>query len=212
MNCLKSADEQTNEAAAMKERGILFGAPMVLALLAGRKTQTRRPVSRAHAGEKDWVANGSPYGAAGDRLWVRETWRLPRRLDSENMRTLAQRGAALGLNLARLPVQYEADGARRNWPDAEPAGRYRNARFMPRVASRILLTVTEVRVERFSDMSEEDALAEGMELIDADRGSACAAYRRTWSGLHGEDSWKSDPLVWVVEFAPLPAGAKENEA
>lgn len=199
----------------MKERPILFSGPMVRALLAGTKTQTRRvvalPRSRAsfvledHGdgwwpyqsddGESALCCDGtehpyaSPYGLAGDRLWVREAWKAHTTLDHLPPRDLPQGH-----------VWYMADDG------YKAQSRYRHARFMPRWASRILLEVTGVRVERLQDISEVDAMAEGVEETNPNlRGlQPCMewryAYEDLWKAINGASSWDANPWVWVVEF------------
>lgn len=145
----------------MKERQILFSAPMVRAILEGRKTQTRRAVKmkpwhsieeRDDGQQWPWMYDGDrdadywlpcPYGQPGDRLWVRETW-AP--YDDYTMHLRAQGD-----------VFYRADCLQ----DFKTDGRWRPSIHMPRWASRILLEITDVRVERLQDISEEDAIAEG---------------------------------------------------
>jgi len=162
------------------ERPILMSAPMVRAILAGEKTQTRRVVkspSTKHQdvvfvfddinnawwpffsddGESSVTDDGMeapiecPYGRPGDRLWVREAWRTCSPYDPFSPAQIDS-GAA---------VFWMADESKRlNGP--EHWGRYRHARFMPRWASRITLEVTAVRVERLQDISEADSIAEGI--------------------------------------------------
>lgn len=164
----------------MRERPILFSGPMVRALLDGRKTQTRRVVkpnpewasrlpicdpSVMAADHQVWFWDGEheragasldcPYGVPGDRLWVKETWRPTTALDP------------CGIN-----ITYAADGAlrtikdgefgERDWtmPKAAATGNV-SPLFMPRWASRLTLTITEVRAQRLQDISEADAIAEG---------------------------------------------------
>lgn len=160
----------------MKERPILFSAPMVRALLAGTKTQTRRvvkpmrgwgerfPICKPEgmaAGHEVWwwdgefervgVSQSCPYGVPGDRLWVREAWSF-----------IGQQGI-FDLNQAMpgncKPI-YRADGGEsdRWWPSIH----------MPRWASRLTLQITDVRVERLNDISEADAMAEGVYRVDPD--------------------------------------------
>lgn len=156
----------------MKERPILFNGEMVRAILDGRKTQTRRVVKNVMdsddlTGARAEVRanyhflrlpNGDeygpvkcPYGLPGDSLWVRETWASHLLLDGER------------------PSEFtEAQQECQLWFRAEPKihehgqGRWRPSIFMPRWASRITLKVTDVRVERVQDISEEDARAEGV--------------------------------------------------
>lgn len=127
-------------------RPILFSAPMVRAILDGTKTQTRRALKGAQPADPvdRWLAAGQvlrcPYGALGDTLWVRETWRGD-------------------------PVEYRADthshGPADGSRDAESVN-WRPSIFMPRWASRLTLRITEVRVERLQEISEDDAAAEGV--------------------------------------------------
>lgn len=170
----------------MKDRPILFSAPMVRAILANTKTQTRRvarvnPMHQGMALEPGEMAHGiplktCPYGQPGDRLWVRETW------------------APLTVGYA-----YRADPV---W-NGPPADRWRPSIHMPRAASRITLEVTGVRVEKLQDISEADAQAEG-----AARHISPAAfltghrqgYRLLWESINGPDSWAANPWVWVIEF------------
>lgn len=193
----------------MKERPILFSAPMVRALLAGTKTQTRRPLKQVQIRseampEPEWrsVHTLCPYGQPGDRLWVREAWRSGRLTDRFRPSEMTPH-----------PVWYESDGPA---PDA-CNGKLRPGMFMPRWASRITLEITGVRVERLQDISEADAIAEGVHadprcrqdddtpgfhLIGPVRDGSfpIARYGALWESLNGPGSWKSNPWVWVLEF------------
>jgi hypothetical protein len=124
----------------MKEHGILFSAGMVRAILAGTKSQTRR--------------TAKPLWIVGDLLWVRETWRTDEVWDGHPNRNIPKGGS----------VMYLAD---EGWNGivAFGWGRYRLGMFMPRWASRITLEVTGVRAERLQDISEADAIAEGIERL-----------------------------------------------
>ena len=193
----------------MKERSILFSGEMVRAIIAGRKTQTRRVVKfREVPNEPEhhnpWHTAGGwqdgdeslrcPYGAPGDRLWVREGWSAP----------ITVLGAVnwLRMGSGEKPV-YRADGG------ALPSGygAWRSPLFMPRWASRIALRVTGVRVERLWDITEADALAEGVEPDPLGRwygsgyNTAVYAYEAEWDRINGKRApWASNPWVWVVEF------------
>ncbi|MGL6205723.1 MAG: hypothetical protein ACRC2X_15525, partial [Giesbergeria sp.] len=136
-----------------RERPILFSAPMVRAILSGRKTQTRRVVNARHLlqidtsklpGRVSWT-KPDPYGRPGDRLYVRETWRA-----SSAHNSLAPREIPVGDG-----IEYAAD------PERILTGKTRTAIHMPRWASRITLEVTGVRVERLKDICDADAIAEG---------------------------------------------------
>lgn len=144
----------------MTERPILFSAEMVRAILKGDKTQTRRvmkltslghikaPIMYGRRKPDDRNApDACPYGAPGDALWVRETW------------------APHPHGVMRCGAVYCAE------PGAVPdAGRWRPSIHMPRWASRITLRITDVRVERLQDISEEDAKAEGATMRPACHG------------------------------------------
>jgi hypothetical protein len=163
---------------------ILFSAPMIVALLAGCKTQTRRVIKGAPEGDVwfcdrvgggfRWVAEGGapsmpcrlPH-AVGDSLWVREAWRTADVLDDLAPRELLE-GCALS---DYTPIRYEADGATRDFDeDCDPEfGRLRPGMFMPRWAPRITLTVIDVRVQRLQEISEADAKAEGVEPPNSER-------------------------------------------
>jgi hypothetical protein len=218
----------------MKEHGILFSGAMVRALLDGCKTQTRRSVAmppswdcivyadfgngwwpyRSDDGESPSYDNNEiplrcPYGQPGDRLWVRETWQ--------------HSNFPYGPYDANCDVFYRADYLDDpHGPDGEksPEGRYRSWKpsiHMPRMASRILLEIVSVRVERLQDISDDDCLAEGIRAIrhegdgiyyhyehtHADPGNWCdadTAYQALWESVNGAGSWDANPWVWVVEF------------
>lgn len=161
----------------MKERPILFSAPMVRAIIEGRKTQTRRVVKPEwwrcldpdDATDRESAVAMCPYGVPGDRLWVREAWRTSEKLDSNNAREIAAKCEDAGYYAPWAPVEYLVDGERHNWtgPEWGNPGRVRSARFMPRWASRITLEIESVRVERVRDISEGDAEAEGTSFCEA---------------------------------------------
>lgn len=189
----------------MKERPILFSAPMVRALLNGTKTQTRR-VARLnpnHLGTPlapNELAHGiplrsSPYGQPGDRLWVREAWRADRQLDAYAPRDLDRRFTAIGYEAGSTTLQL-----------AEP-GKLRPGMFMPRWASRITLEVIGVRVERLQDISETDARAEGAAAHNSPAAILTGyrqGYRLLWDSINGAGAWERNCWVWVVEFRRLP--------
>ena len=202
----------------MIERGMIFNAEMVRAILDGRKTQTRRIVKLqpdedglAKVTNGPWVDTSErnyrcPFGDVGDRIWVRETW--------------AEAGAsAPNLKLYRanypehLPSHYE------NVPPANEI-RWTPSIHMPRWASRILLETTDVRVERLNAMSERDAQAEGVGKL---RGgywqhyqpgwtqhqlSARGSFVTLWKSIYGEESWNFNPWVWVIEFKRIEGACK----
>lgn len=191
----------------MKERPILFSAPMVRALLDGSKTQTRRIVKdtgfyaiEGHHGtetaerERSALATRCRFGMPGDRLWVREAWRTVAEADCMPPRDL---------NAAHR-LWMEADA-----PHQPGFGKLRPSMFMPRWASRINLEITGVRVERLNDISEHDALNEGVTFLNpvkpgrANR-MAREAFADLWQSINGAGAWDANPWVWVVEFRRLP--------
>ncbi|PLD29615.1 morphogenetic protein [Klebsiella pneumoniae] len=203
----------------MTERGMIFNGEMVRALLDGRKTQTRRPVKfpvhdknlgcelagNELAGELS-AGNylNSAFGKPGDRIWVRETW--------------AEAGAsAPDLKLYRANYPEHVPSIYENVPPAEEI-RWTPSIHMPRWASRILLEITDVRVERLNAISQEDAQAEGMELAgwrptysDPDSGGEVMTpydnFAELWSSIYGDESWKANPWVWVISFGRVEGGA-----
>lgn len=195
----------------MKERPLLFSAPMVRAILSGTKTQTRR-------GIKDcWgVKNGVPWksvsvgpatsgcadiacpqGKPGDRLWVREAWKAHTTFDHQPPRDIPQ-----------SHVWYLADAG------YKAESRTRASMHMPRWASRITLEITAVRAERLLDISEADARAEGIAPFNDGHGwhseegrhyagTAADAYLSLWATINGEASARENPWVWVIEFKKI---------
>jgi hypothetical protein len=177
----------------MKERPILFNGAMVQALLAGTKTQTRRVAQPKRSIEP--MTDECPHGKPRDRLWVRETWARPdRRAD----------------NLS--PWIYAADYA------ARPLLRWKPSIHMPRWASRITLEITDVRVERLQDISEADAIAEGVvrDFLEGDKATLwrnyatsgttiCPvfSYQTLWESINGPGSWDANPWVWTINFKRL---------
>lgn len=196
-----------------KERPLLFSGPMVKAILEGRKTMTRRvvkpepefDVEAASVQHEDGKAKAvfqslsncsgitvaCPYGRPGDMLWVRETWAYNPDFNPPYEFSTGQ-------------YVYRADFG------AEPvAWNWRPSIHMPRAASRILLKITEIRVERLRDISEQDAKAEGVEawaetLPDPEPFTARSApsqiFSYLWQYINGPESWDKNPWVWAITF------------
>ena len=208
----------------MKESPILFNAPMIRAILANTKTQTRRIFK---PDRMTWDANGRyttyamrggelsttgsgpfkpsswlhycPYGQPGeDRLYVRETWAAPHAYD-------------------HLPPRLIPQDARIHYAATEDRGGllWRPSIHMPRWASRITLEVTGVRVETLQDIDLADALAEGISdtgalILDSagnEQGGPIAEYAVLWEQINGPGSWDANPWVWVIEFKRVEGGA-----
>ncbi len=201
----------------MIERGILFSAPMVRALLAGTKSVTRRLLKPRHDyfvedgvpffepyvyAVPESVPVPCPYGEAGDRLFVKETWATVQSLDGVRP-----------INLANyVPLHYCADHAERG-KFRENRGRVRPSIFMPRWASRITLDVVSVRCERLHEITEEEAKREGVEpritttkvypsrhAADVEHRSYRGGFEDLWGVINGAESWATNPYVWRVEF------------
>lgn len=188
----------------MKERPILFSAPMVRALLNGTKTQTRRVVKDEQKARALNAAGYSacPYGQPGDRLWVRETWQA---FFDDEVPPDRPRGPRHTMGIPAQPelksfAFYRADG------DMPPHHEYGAVRWfpsihMPRKYSRILLEIVGVRVERLQDISRGDAMAEGCPFPNIARGANPREwYAELWDQINGPGSWSANPWVWVVEF------------
>lgn len=201
------------------ERGMIFNAEMVRALLDGRKTQTRRPIKWKQTrfteiGEREdgskwpWSEDAEhacdfwhpcPFGTVGDRIWVREAFRVHSR--ATDVATLVYKASERNSwteQTRRVPV------AVCNKP-ATPE-KWTPSLHMPRWASRILLEITDVRVERLRSMSQDDARAEGV-IAASGPMEAGLAFRELWDSIYGEESWKANPWVWVIEFKRVEGGA-----
>ncbi|TXM65855.1 hypothetical protein [Methylobacterium sp. WL120] len=214
----------------MADRPIIFSAPMVRALLAGCKTQTRRllklpkwastdpdHIKFGGSGAPEVICQGTgclaalplPYGV-GDRLWVREGWRAARSLDRTPPRDICR------------DADVEHAATARSYAEIGLKGRLRPSIHMTRWASCLTLVVTEVRVERLNDISEADAVTEGM----PDFGALCEAldpgklnavretaaqtasrlrwpqrwFEGLWNEIHGDGAWAANPWVVAVTF------------
>ena len=176
----------------MRERPILFTAPMVRAILDDRKTMTRRAVKPQPTLDHGLVFEGfalgkfgavsdsviaCPCGTIGDRLWLREAW-------------------AGGVDFGT--VIYKADGT-----ELPP---YNGARWYPSIHmfrrdSRITLEITNVRVERLQEITEEDAIREGVVYDEINQITAVKNFMNLWEQIYGNKyPWSSNPWVWVIEF------------
>lgn len=190
-----------------KERPILFNTEMVQAILAGKKTQTRRLLK-----DKQFIKYADddetieflkataicPFGGKGDKLWVRETWQT----------------WALGW------VYKASYGA-----DLPKDIKWKSSLFMPKEACRIKLKITDVRIERLHEITDADAREEGIKMVDdfnwkdyvgdfsgfdfdayitskygKNLSGEVSSYASLWSQINGLDSWQSNPWVWVITF------------
>jgi len=203
----------------MADKGIIFSAPMVRALLEGRKTQTRRLATFVQPDGEHYNLRGngggvigatesivrvygpdySPY-APGDRLYVREAWGTWGIFDDLAPSKLT----------GKEGVAYVADYSD---PRGEIFGRLRPSIHMPRWASRLWLEVTDVRVQRVAEISEADAIAEGAEPIaimpNGPKGNPSdtwlsyrAGFEKLWNSLHTKpgERWEDNPWIVAVSF------------
>ena len=172
------------------------------------------------------VGDACPFGDVGDRIWVREAYRFPASLDDVSPTGVGEMAVATGYRKPWAPTFYEFTGTFSDgWkgfetpPKVSDAGKLRPSIHMPRWASRILLEITDVRVERLNAISEEDARAEG--IIDGGclncgepEPCGCAnpepdatdAFAYLWQSIYGQENWNADPWVWVIEFKRVEGG------
>ncbi|MDU5517825.1 MAG: hypothetical protein E6078_05755 [Klebsiella pneumoniae] len=217
----------------MKERGMIFNGEMVRAILDGRKTQTRRPIKWKQTrfteiGEREdgskwpWSEDAEhacdfwhpcPFGAVGDRIWVRETWQAIHDYCDENGHVDERRYAR---SIPRHRGNYWHPVYEEAWGNESREDRefpWRPSIHMPRWASRILLEITDVRVERLNTISEEDAQREGVHTEVWDQTVVAmnqlyrSSFRSLWDSIYGEESWKANGWVWVIEFRRVEGGA-----
>lgn len=270
----------------MKERGMIFNAEMVRAILDGQKTQTRRimkvqpsedftPMNMAL--EPDYKARwyipgivdkdgylqpaskevfgvsnenegySCPFGSVGDRIWVRETWGVVSHELDEDGRIQPWKPDRPATAIHEMPFGngyysghaiYAADGDF-TWGDDDgyEDGRscWKPSIHMPRAASRILLEITDVRVERLNAISEEDAQSEGVHTEVWDQTVVAmnyaardeffqfwsedmphyvemnqlyrSSFRSLWEYIYGAENWLANPWVWVIEFKRVEGGA-----
>lgn len=197
----------------MTDRPLPFTAPMIRALLDGRKLQTRRLIKPRNYSARtlffeDWSDDYilDPGNAAwrdraifwrpGDRVWCREAWRTSARFDHLSP-------AAIGRDEGKksaIMVWFEADD---NSDALIPPGRLRAGMHMPRWASRLTLGVTGVRIERLQAITPEDAIREGYPF-DAppakDRNTYIDWYAELWDAINPETPWGSNPWVIAIDF------------
>jgi len=221
----------------VKERPILFSGPMVRAILEGRKTQTRRIMkpqpsddfqpevgfyhpSKIDRRSGEYFPGPKTFGASdieqdfpcrhgqpGGRLWVRETWRTHERDDGLD-------GILYRADDAFRQIENTVDAADR-WCAVPRSNLWRSSIFMPRWASRITLEITGVRVERLQEITEKDAIAEGVEklpdyVLDPAPHRCCRhieGYCQLWESINGDGSWAQNPWVWVIEFKRIGGAA-----
>ena len=174
-----------------------------------------------------------PHGKPGDRIWVRETWGVVSHELDEDGRIQSWTPDRPATAIHEMPFGngyysghaiYAADGDF-TWGDDDgyEDGRscWKPSIHMPRAASRILLEITAVRVERLNAISGEDATAEGVPTAGSlltdypgtfltpkgDFATGKVAFQRLWESIYGDESWQANPWVWVIEFKLVEGGA-----
>ncbi|HDN2631396.1 hypothetical protein ABK935_01095 [Klebsiella aerogenes] len=225
----------------MTERGMIFNGEMVRAILDSRKTQTRRIVKGTDGTVKfckEWDINGEeifvvlgekdhtgmnpvlgaiscPFGGVGDRIWVRETFSC---IGNEDGHPVDAKGNLCTREEAQRIYRASAIQKPNNYglwssPDGlDFEGAWTPSIHMPRWASRILLEITEVRIERLREISQADAEAEGVGKLKKGfwknyqpgwtefQLTARGSFATLWKSIYGDESWYADPWVWVIEF------------
>lgn len=179
-----------------------------------------------------------PYGRPGDRLWVRETW-LPGAWDANSGMIKAIYKADMKKSGWIIPYPDDDDCSKFNhlWksicdeldrkgihPDASGMYQFNSVQkqplswrpsiHMPRAACRLLLQITDIRVERLQDISAEDAIKEGCQYDSntAEEYMYTDWYKNLWTSINGPQSWEANPFVWVISFNPLPLFAETPPA
>jgi len=201
-----------------KSRPMLFKTEMVQAILAGTKTQTRRllkmppkklehnSITNAYIGESGREYK-CPYGQVGDIIWVRETF---------------QETTFLHVSDENYGYIYKASENGREWEANDESWKWKPSLFMPKKAARIFLEITDIRAERLNDISEGDAIAEGIgrwteermtskpiryQIYQSKKGddslyfsNPINSYESLWESINGKGSWENNPYVWVITF------------
>lgn len=231
-----------------KERPILFKAEMVNAILDGSKTQTRRIVKPQpdlvangivarftpddqKLGRLGEIVN-CPFGKVGDQLWVRETFCSSDRnvagykadalcgafgYDGDGNKIFVKHGYILD-HSCKQTYQNNFEEGWNTFGLGHFGGKWKPSIFMPKWLSRIQLEITNIRIERLNDISEEDAIAEGIERgnkwLNGSRNyyndndhhgwqRPVDSYRSLWESINGKGSWAANPWVWIVEFKKI---------
>lgn len=174
--------------------------------------EVRRGKDVYHTSDIEGWEHECPYGQPGDRLYVRETWGLCSPTDVTDWHRGSVRGYSAERVLDHWQLEYAAD-----WEPNQESCFWRPSIHMPRWASRILLEVTDVRVQRLQDISEDDAKAEGVEPLNINpeqpvigvgytfgQRPYSASFACLWDEINEDRApWSSNPWVWVVSFRPV---------
>ncbi len=223
----------------MKQHPILFSTPMVSALLSGQKTMTRRtrglekvnknpdgydfqslihefrgrfifmPSDKIFPNANEIIEVKCPYGKPGDQLWVRESFCYVMRDHAHDLLEGRKEN-----NQYVFKTDFNEDWMK--YAKEKYGYKWKPSIHMPRIASRILLEITDVRVERLQSITKQDSIAEGIEILDGHSNyknylcgngldysyvkEARISFQSLWEKINGTDSWHKNPWVWVVSF------------
>jgi hypothetical protein len=212
-------------------RPMLFSTPMVQAILEGRKTQTRRIVkfpkdydgkyiyqngifglkysSNLFGEENPTVQRLYPKMELGNIIWVRETWQQ----ECEYLQIAGGNWSNAYLNATGNYIYKADDVSLEEIKHSVAFGKWKPSLFMPRSACRLFLEITDIKAERLQDISENDAIEEGIEFSSefgyklysknsffSKHLSATDSYMSLWESINGKDSWQENPFVWVYTF------------
>jgi hypothetical protein len=186
-------------------KGLLFSAPMMIANLAGTKTETRRMPKKS----------GKPRFTVGELGYAQEAWRTPANFDERSPSQLIASCLEAGFKSAWSPIHFEADGTKLNWVGLrqEKEGRLRASMHLPEAFTRFKFRVVDCEFQNLHDITEEQAIAEG--VIDCTqyykgapdlppRYLAVEAYRSLWEHLNDEWSWVSNPKIERIRYERIP--------
>jgi len=222
---------EVNSQTPVKQRPILFSTEMVKAILARRKTMTRRIMAdppAATGNRNEFVMNmeACPFGKVGDILWVREEhyryghWEPVTGVKTPTGR---QKWAFIPETSEFRYYNNPPKEFRKGMHNSDPQTSCwykRLGRFMPKEACRLSLRITGRRIERLQDISEQDAIAEGVETLPngnwkcyVQYADSCytarASFDTLWEFINGSASRKANPWVWVVSFERIPLNAEK---
>ncbi|OCY53716.1 hypothetical protein [Acinetobacter pittii] len=224
----------------MKERPIILNTTMVKAIIEGRKVQTRRLVKekliseqaefecgnrpnviRSEPSLQYYIDKGCPFGQVGDHLWVRETFCIGSIEEEDHYQGWPK------------PLYVHQDGDPKQYPIYKEWCLREGISFddvhwkpsihMPRSASRILLEITKIRIEKLNQISNQDAVQEGLlklpasgryvvsrgdQYFGAASNNPCEVFKWLWESIYGSSSWELNPWVWVIEFNVIQGGER----
>jgi len=184
----------------MIEKPILFSTPMVKAILDGQKTQTRRTIPEKIVDKyyeyDDWCRSVGSCGLPTERLWEKDVFTQKARWQIGDILWVRETFIKTLSIDDKIHYEYRADYSDIMADEVV----WRPSIFMPREACRIKLLVKNVRVERLNDITNEDAIAEGIDMNNTACIEPMNAFAILWESINGKGSWANNPWVWVIEF------------